>query len=97
MVAHFRFDIGKDHSGEAQNESGSISSVELEPLLSTFAGPETTNCPSKNRGWVVSRLVARTLSRGSRRQGNTLSADEVFLREGCCTPRLPPPGGCVVW
>jgi len=46
VVSHCRFDIGKDLSGGAQNENGSNFSVELEPFLSTFAGPETSNCSS---------------------------------------------------
>ena len=50
VVIHVRFNIGMDHSGEARNENASNSSVELEPFLSTFAGPETSNCPSNDPG-----------------------------------------------
>ena len=53
LVLHFRFDIGKDHSGGAQNKNGSNFTMGLEPFLSAFAGPETSNCPSKDpRSWV---------------------------------------------
>ena len=56
LVSHFRFDIGKDNSGGAHNENAS---VELEPLLSTFAGPETSNCPPKNAGWQPAGFARR--------------------------------------
>jgi len=63
VVSHFRFDIRKNHLGGAQNENGSNSSVELEPLLSTFAGPETSNCPSKNPGWMMIPTIRLQKSR----------------------------------
>ena len=54
VVSPFRFDIGKDHSGGEQDGNGSNSFVKLEPLLSSFAGLDTSNCPSKDPGWYIS-------------------------------------------
>ena len=85
VVSHFRFDIGKDHSGGAQNDNGSNSSVELEPLLSTFAGPETSNCPSKNRGWFTTNPHGKSKSTNLRLE---ISLDRDSYSNLCPSIRL---------
>ena len=54
VVSHFRFYIGKDHSIWAHNEDSANFCVELEPLLSILAGPETSNYSCKDRAWFRS-------------------------------------------
>jgi len=65
VVSHFRFDIGKDHFGGAQNENGPNSSVELTSWnwshccqLSILGKPKSWArrpriCLSKNPGWSL--------------------------------------------